>query len=148
MSRKVWFPDSPSPKSVKLPRALDRRYPLMPLQIEQIKELYKAGFSSRAIGTKFNVSKTTVLNYVNPKLRAKANARARKRNQYKWANDTEWKRKKRVSNLKSFKRKKSVLPEFRRVVHQYEWRRRARRRAEAATTPSMGRSRTNAKRRS
>lgn len=131
MKTKVWFPDSKAPPHPKLPRKLDKRYNLTLEQIEEIKEKYKEGERSRVLARIYGVSKTTILNYVNPELREKSNERARLRNQRRWRNDKEWRENKRELNLKSIKRKKTLMPEFRIMLHQYEYRRRARRRNEA-----------------
>lgn len=125
MSKRTWFADSPTPKSVQLPKELDRRLKLTDEQISEAKELYKNGHTSRFLGKKYGVSKTAILHHVNEETKERNNARRRALNK-KLRTDAIYRKKKSASNREAFKRKKKLLPEFRKVIHEYEYRRRAR----------------------
>lgn len=125
-STRKWFADSKIMPPPRISLAQDRRRKMTVRQIEQAKKLYGLGWTTRELGRKYKVSKNTISYHVIPGSAERMNARARARNRLKWRTDKDWKLRKRVSNLKSFKRMKKITPGFRKTIHEYEWRRRAR----------------------
>jgi len=76
---------------------------LTPFKIVQMKILYKAGYSSRAIGKMFKVAGTTVLLHVSKEYKENARTNKRLLRSYKYKTDPAWRKKFIAQVIKSRK---------------------------------------------
>ena len=90
-------------KYPKLPRKLDKRFILSLEDIKEIKRLSKAGFSSRELGRKFNVSHTTIRYYIVKNLAGKLNKKRYQEIKNRIAIDPQFAKKHKDGKKKAYK---------------------------------------------